>query len=192
MCTLPPSNKSWPKPLAKLALYFAEDTSPRIIDTDGHADAFVWRVGRNPKLEIVFRNPRVSREHASIRYDEELGCWQIADSKSANGTWLNGRKLPPYTWHPIVESDRAIFGVTSAAISFSYDTHSTLDGSEDDTPTGGQPKPQEHPAVPPAPIDDWRIAIIQAIKETPNHRLVLYGILALSGLALWLLLTGWV
>jgi pSer/pThr/pTyr-binding forkhead associated (FHA) protein len=63
------------------------------IDGDGRVEreiSGVTRVGAMPDNEIVVRVDGVSREHARIS-EEADGFW-IEDSKSRNGTWVNGER----------------------------------------------------------------------------------------------------
>ncbi len=48
-------------------------------------------VGREPGNEVQLADRRVSRIHAVV-YAED-GVWKIRDIESANGTWLDGRKV---------------------------------------------------------------------------------------------------
>lgn len=139
--------------MAKLALYFiaSSNPQPRTLDTDGHELNYVWALGRGTGCDIVFHLPTVSKNHARIRFDEESALWQVMDSNSRNGTWFNGKRLPPGQWTNILEGDACDFGDSEARIRFSYDTDSTLSGweeIEDDTPTG---ELSTHEGVPVAP-----------------------------------------
>src|SRR5215213_8145575 len=49
------------------------------------------RLGRDPSCEIVLDNPNVSREHAKIWFTD--GRWVIEDLGSAQGTWVEGRRV---------------------------------------------------------------------------------------------------
>jgi pSer/pThr/pTyr-binding forkhead associated (FHA) protein len=40
-----------------------------------------------------------SRVHAAIRHDED--GWWIEDLNSSNGTWVNGRRIAPFTPYPL-------------------------------------------------------------------------------------------
>lgn len=57
------------------------------------------RVGRDPDAEVWLESPRVSREHARIRF--RSGAWWLEDLGSANGTRLNGEAVHrPVGLHP--------------------------------------------------------------------------------------------
>lgn len=49
------------------------------------------RIGRDPGNDIVLRDARVSRQHAQVVY--ERGFFVIHDLSSANGTYVNGRRV---------------------------------------------------------------------------------------------------
>jgi hypothetical protein len=49
------------------------------------------RIGRETGVDIVIDNPAVSRLHAELR--KEGDGWTLTDMGSANGTFLNGRKI---------------------------------------------------------------------------------------------------
>jgi pSer/pThr/pTyr-binding forkhead associated (FHA) protein len=48
-------------------------------------------IGRSPDCQLVFADDTVSRRHAELRFDE--GRWMLRDLGSANGTWVNGRRV---------------------------------------------------------------------------------------------------
>ncbi len=50
-------------------------------------------VGRDQACPIQVTDDRVSRRHLQIRFDEGNGRHVALDMKSANGTWINGRKV---------------------------------------------------------------------------------------------------
>lgn len=53
-------------------------------------------IGRsNESAELIFDNDNVSRLHCVI-HEGHAGRWTIEDMESANGTFLNGRKLIPF------------------------------------------------------------------------------------------------
>jgi len=49
------------------------------------------RIGRDGGMDIVIDNPSVSRQQAELR--KEGDAWVVADLGSANGTFLNGKKI---------------------------------------------------------------------------------------------------
>ena len=49
------------------------------------------RIGREPSNDLVLRDPKASRVHAQIVF--EKGFYVIHDLDSANGTWVEGRRI---------------------------------------------------------------------------------------------------
>src|SRR5881628_549626 len=49
-------------------------------------------IGRSPKNDLVLADEIASRHHAEIRHHGH-GRYTLVDVGSANGTWLNGRRL---------------------------------------------------------------------------------------------------
>lgn len=49
------------------------------------------RIGRDPGNDVVLRDPKVSRRHAEVVF--ERGFFVVHDLQSANGTYLNGRRI---------------------------------------------------------------------------------------------------
>jgi hypothetical protein len=49
------------------------------------------RIGRERDNELILTDPRVSRYHSIIELDD--GKWVIRDQESANGTFVNGRRI---------------------------------------------------------------------------------------------------
>jgi pSer/pThr/pTyr-binding forkhead associated (FHA) protein len=50
-----------------------------------------FTVGRDPGNDIILRDPKVSRHHAEIVF--ERGFFVMHDLASANGTFVNGRRV---------------------------------------------------------------------------------------------------
>ncbi|MEL6183524.1 MAG: sigma 54-interacting transcriptional regulator [Myxococcota bacterium] len=71
-----PSHRS---PTARLAL------ADRIWALEPHR---AFRVGSDPRCDLVLEDAFVSRLHLEIRHDEE--GWWLTDLDSTNGTWVNG------------------------------------------------------------------------------------------------------
>ncbi|MHB2153269.1 FHA domain-containing protein [Calditrichota bacterium GD2] len=53
------------------------------------------KIGKSPSCQIKINNPKVSREHALIDYQD--GQIVITDLGSTNGVWLNGKKVKQAT-----------------------------------------------------------------------------------------------
>lgn len=69
-------------------------------------DQPVIRIGRGEGMDIVIDNVSVSRRQAEIR--DEGGAWVVRDLGSANGTFLNGRRLTAE--QPLRPGDEIAFG----------------------------------------------------------------------------------
>lgn len=69
-------------------------------------DKDIIRVGREPGVDILIDNPSVSREHCEIRRAD--AGWIVADLGSANGTYLNGKRIG--SGHPVVKGDEIGLG----------------------------------------------------------------------------------
>lgn len=64
-------------------------------------------IGRNPGNELRVNNPSISRKHARISYDVQLGQCSISDLKSSNGTYVNGNRIQTQR---LVDGDRIRVG----------------------------------------------------------------------------------
>jgi hypothetical protein len=64
------------------------------------------RVGREPGVDILIDNPSVSREHCEVRRTDK--GWIVADLGSANGTYLNGKRIG--SGHALVKGDEIQLG----------------------------------------------------------------------------------
>lgn len=181
--------------MAKLALHFREGGVPRVLDTEAPGGQKVWRVGRDPNYEVVFRHPMVSVNHARIAFEPNLEVWQLADKQSTNGTWLNGQRMKPEKWENLMEGDTADFGHPEARIRFSYDTDETLRQAWDDTPTQARSSDEQEESDDPA-VPWWGRYIGQAWEwlstpKTPAGAVYRWVILFTSGLLLALILYLW-
>lgn len=61
--------------------------------------AGLYRLGRDPKSDIVLAHRTTSREHAVLRIDAS-GRTTIEDLGSANGTWVNGAQVQHQVFGP--------------------------------------------------------------------------------------------
>ncbi|UCG23394.1 MAG: FHA domain-containing protein [Chloroflexota bacterium] len=60
-------------------------------------------IGREPTSDIVIPNVIVSRQHAELK--EKDGAYWIADTKSTNGTMVNGQQLEPFQERQLKSGD---------------------------------------------------------------------------------------
>jgi diguanylate cyclase (GGDEF)-like protein len=67
------------------------------------------RIGRSVDNALQLPDASISRYHAFLGQDEE-GQVRLTDLGSTNGTYLNGRRLPPRTPAPVRDGDRVQFG----------------------------------------------------------------------------------
>ena len=66
-------------------------------------------IGRNADLcAIVLETPSVSRVHAIVLVI--YNCLYLMDCDSTNGTFINQKKVGPFTWHMLHIKDQLIFG----------------------------------------------------------------------------------
>ena len=70
-------------------------------------DAATLNIGRGDDMDIVIDNPSVSRKQAQIRREPD-GHFVVEDLGSANGTFLNGRRITGAT--PLAQGDEISFG----------------------------------------------------------------------------------
>lgn len=57
--------------------------------------AAMLTLGRAANNEIRLNVPSVSKFHAYFTHVAREGCWYLADANSSNGTFLDGKELPP-------------------------------------------------------------------------------------------------
>lgn len=57
-----------------------------------------WIIGRAPESDIRIDDDKVSRRHALVR--AVPGGWELADDRSLNGIWLDGRQIQRMTIPP--------------------------------------------------------------------------------------------
>nr|WP_082930215.1 FHA domain-containing protein [Mycobacterium sp. 1164966.3] len=54
-------------------------------------------IGRDPQADLRIADPRISREHLIVRFDQ--GRWLAIDNGSLNGTYVNGYRMPVFDIH---------------------------------------------------------------------------------------------
>ena len=65
-------------------------------------------IGRSSSAQIRFSSPEVSGSHLTL--EERDGIVYVTDLKSTNGTYIDGRKLKPYTAEPLRVGQKLIIG----------------------------------------------------------------------------------
>ena len=65
-------------------------------------------IGREPDATLYINHQIVSRRHAMITYSN--GCYLLRDLGSRNGTFLNNRRLEPYSVHILQPDDKIRIG----------------------------------------------------------------------------------
>jgi ABC transport system ATP-binding/permease protein len=81
-------------------------------------------IGRGTDADIPVESPEVSRRHAALLRADD-GCY-LCDLGSKNGTWVDGRRLEPEEWAPLLGGESVRFGPAE----FRYDDGDLLPPSE--------------------------------------------------------------
>ena len=74
------------------------------------------RIGRGEGNDITLDDTSVSRRHAALIWTQERWC--IEDLGSANGTWVNGERVPFGVPRPLRHGDRIQVGSQNLAFSW--------------------------------------------------------------------------
>lgn len=91
-------------------------------------------IGRGPENDISLASKTVSRQHALLRFRE--GRWFVEDRGSANGTFVNGTRIPFGAPHPLRHADKIELGSESLIFSWPAET-----ADPDRTDTHEEPVP---------------------------------------------------
>ncbi|HYT31900.1 MAG TPA: FHA domain-containing protein, partial [Thermoanaerobaculia bacterium] len=91
----------------------AQSAPSRRVSLEGKTERFAvglgdHDVGRLPQCPIYIQGPQISRRHAVLRVT--AGAVVIEDLRSANGTFVNGKKITGQ--HPLANDDHVQFGDT--------------------------------------------------------------------------------
>jgi hypothetical protein len=107
-------------------------------------------IGRDPENQIVLRGRTVSRYHAILTFVD--GRWFVEDRGSANGTFVNGQRVPFGVPHPLRHGDRV--GIGRSSLVFSWP-------AQRDDPD----RTDEHDALPPVQIllSPFQQQVVQAL-----------------------------
>jgi len=73
-------------------------------------------IGRDEGCPVQIVDPKASRKHVQIRFDEAAFQHVALDMKSSNGTRLNGRDLTTET--PLADNDEILIGSSRLVYSF--------------------------------------------------------------------------
>jgi pSer/pThr/pTyr-binding forkhead associated (FHA) protein len=73
-------------------------------------------IGRDTTNDLVLESAAVSREHASVTFQD--GRWFVEDRGSFNGTYLNGTRVVPGTPLPLRHADRISIGAETLIFSW--------------------------------------------------------------------------
>jgi pSer/pThr/pTyr-binding forkhead associated (FHA) protein len=95
-----------------------------------------FTVGRDPGNDIILRDPKVSRHHAEVVF--ERGFFVLHDLASANGTYVNGKKVRVA---PLTHGARLRMGNTYGRFSEELPT-------ESEASTMGVVEPYDQPVPP--------------------------------------------
>jgi predicted component of type VI protein secretion system len=107
-------------------------------------------IGRDPENAITLRGRTVSRFHALLTFKDDR--WLIEDRGSANGTFVNGRRVPFGLAHPLRHGDE--IGIGRSSLVFSWP-------AQRDDPD----RTDEHEALPPAHVflSPFQHQVVQAL-----------------------------
>ena len=93
--------------------------------------ATAFRIGRSHECEVQIREGAVSKVHAEVKFEE--GQWWISDLGSANGTYLNGRRLGR---EPLVSTAKLELGYAGPILELSVGETSEIADAPDVTSPG--------------------------------------------------------
>jgi VWFA-related protein len=83
-------------------------------DTTARGKAFTltqapFIIGREEGNLVLKEDRKVSRRHASVSFDAQVNAYVVIDLGSANGTWVNGQRIPPN--QPVRLAPGAVIGL---------------------------------------------------------------------------------
>ena len=82
-------------------------------------DAGKILIGRSPANDIVFHNKDVSRNHAHLIINSPEKRYSLVDAESANGTFLNNKRISPYQSYELRDGYKIAFGPKTRVVYFS-------------------------------------------------------------------------
>src|SRR4051794_1765936 len=106
-----------------------------------------FTVGRDPGNDIILRDPKVSRHHAEIVF--ERGFFVLHDLASANGTYVNGRRIrvAPLTHGAKVRMGNS-YGRFSEELPTEADEAASAEPFEQPLPAAAFPPPEDLAGLP--------------------------------------------
>jgi pSer/pThr/pTyr-binding forkhead associated (FHA) protein len=113
-----------------------------------------FTVGRDPGNDIILRDPKVSRHHAEIVF--ERGFFVLHDLSSANGTYVNGKRVRVA---PLTHGVCVRMGNSEGRFSEELPT-------ENDAAEGAHAEPFEQPMPPTDPIEAMRTSEHERVNAT--------------------------
>lgn len=78
-------------------------------------------VGRDPDVEVALDDGRASRRHAQLECRPD-GTWAVTDLESANGTWVNARRVQGV--QGLSSGDRVLVGDSTLVVRYGEDGNS--------------------------------------------------------------------
>lgn len=67
-------------------------------------------IGRDKSNQIIVADPKVSRFHALVTFENDEAY--LKDTDSSNGTFLNGKQIPPQKKCKLTDGDKIKVGTT--------------------------------------------------------------------------------
>jgi len=116
-------------------------------------DRTSWMIGRNPVCDLCINSPSMSRRHAEVRLDASTGRFTVHDNRSANGTFVNGKRAEGT---PLSDGDEIL--LAEFKVRFVEPPRRRTDGL---SPAGG---------VPSVPADSGRVEVPKASATLAGGR----------------------
>lgn len=194
-----------PEGMNKLALYPvspAQPSHPWVLEGEYPPASGVWVVGRSPMADVQLTNTRVSKHHAEVRVTsiqsgaETCWFWEVQDTHSSNGTWINNHLIYPRIWTELAEADLLRLG-GDAVLRVSFEVDDTSSGEAASTTQVSQPaKPVPAPeptAVTHHTSAPWWAEWVESVWHwwTQQHPLIQWIMLVTTGGLAALLLWVW-
>ena len=99
---------------------YLTDSRVYYLSPRGASSVFVGRIERG--CQVVLDDKTVSKRHAELRHAPE--GWRVCDLEAANGTYLEGRRLPPGVPMPVRSGDLLRFSTHRTLFLDAGDIHS--------------------------------------------------------------------